>query len=270
MNYLILHDHSNGIYELQLNRPEKHNAFNASMIRDMRVILTDLALDPYCELLLITAKGQDFSAGADLEWMQASIHYTLSENLADARSLADLLHQLKSLPVPTIALVQGKTFGGGIGLLACCDIVIAEYRASFCFSEVKIGLIPAVISPFIINAMGHRQTQRLCLTAASFSASQALAYGLVSELIDTDKESLMTRGLKLAEQLRLNSPEALKQTKALFSKLAATTDEHTILDLSCQAIANARVSPEGQEGVRAFLEKRPPNWQKTLNPKDIR
>lgn len=258
MQTITLERFDGGIYQLQFNRPEKYNAFNAEMIAEINATLTELKSRADCQLLLITANGKHFSAGADLTWMQKTIQFTLEENINDAKQLAAMLHNLKHFPAPTVALIQGKTFGGGIGIIACCDIAIAKTNASFCFSEAKIGLIPAVISPYIIEAIGKRNAKRLFLTAEQFSANDAQEYGLINDI--AVEQPLFEIGMSLAEQLLENSPQALRQIKQLFSEIDSSSSEENTIELTCDYIANIRVSVEGQEGLNAFLEKRKPKW----------
>lgn len=258
MKTITLERFAGGVYQLQFNRPEKYNAFNNEMISEINTVLTTLQTREDCQLLLITANGKHFSAGADLAWMQKTIHCTFEENVNDAKLLAQMLHNLKHFPAPTIALVQGKTFGGGIGIIACCDFAIAETTASFCFSETKIGLVPAVISPYVIDAIGANQAKRLFLTAEPFTSTRACELGLISDL--AVEQPLFEAGMNLTEILRQNSPQALKTTKQLFFKLAKKLPETAISDFTCEMLATLRTSAEGQLGLTAFLEKRKPKW----------
>jgi len=260
MKSITVEQFDEGIYQLQLNRPEKYNAFNPDMIDEITVTLNSLKTDSNLRLLLIAGNGKNFSAGADLDWMRNSINYSATENFADAEKLATMLKILNEFPVPTIALVHGKTFGGGIGLIACCDFAIAEINANFCFSETRIGLIPAIVSPYIISAVGNRIAKQLFLSAQVFSAQQAYEYGLISNL--AVEQPLFDAGIELAKLLLNNSPQALRMTKQLFHQLAHTQDTHSATHLTCNFISKIRISKEGQEGLTAFLEKRRPNWQK--------
>ncbi len=258
MTTILVKPLQEGVYLLQLNRAHTYNAFNATMISEINHALLELAATPTCKLLLIAAAGPHFSAGADLKWMQESIQETYENNLKDAEQFATMLVHLKEFPVPTLVLIQGHTYGGGIGIIACCDIAIAAHDANFCFSEVKWGLIPAIISPHIIRIMGQSRAKQLFFRATPFTASTAQSYGLIAELADST--SLWELGLKVANQLLQNSPHALRQLKTLLLALEQTSDYIEIQRLTTQALAKIRISPEAQEGLRAFLEKRQPHW----------
>ncbi len=246
------------VARLTLNRPEVHNAFDDRMIAELLDALNSVANDAEVRLLVLASNGKNFSAGADLSWMRSMASKNYAENCADAEQLSLLMQRLDELPQPTVALVQGAAFGGAVGLVACCDIALADSSASFCLSEVKIGLIPAVISPYVMRAMGHRQARRYMLSAERFSAQTAHSMGLVHELTDDLEECLAP----LQQQLLSNSPAAVKAAKCLAlaidqQPLNAATRSHTITE-----IAQIRVSAEGQEGLTAFLEKRTPAWIK--------
>ena len=252
-----------GIATLTLNQPQKHNAFDNLIIQQLITQLKVLAELADLRALIITGTGASFSAGADLAWMQRVAHYDSAENLADANQLAQLMELLNSFPKPTLALVNGAAFGGAVGLIACCDSVIAQHNANFCLSEVRIGLIPAVISPFVVNKIGVSLSRHLMTSAAMFSADQAMSYGLVHQVVDaTELEPAKQQWIKLSLG---NSPEAVAHIKSLLalinsaSPLAkdnlANTRSHTT-----QAIASIRVSPQGQAGVKAFLDKTATPW----------
>lgn len=246
------------VARLTLNRPELHNAFDDRMIAELLQALHSVANNSEVRLLVLTSNGNNFSAGADLGWMRSMAAKNYADNYADAEQLSLLMQHLDELPLPTIALVRGAAFGGAVGLVACCDIALAESSASFCLSEVKIGLIPAVISPYVMRAIGHRQARRYMLSAERFNAASALAMGLVHELSD----DLEQRLAQLQQQLLSNSPAALAAAKNLIlaidqQPLNTATREHTIKE-----IAQIRVSAEGQEGLNAFLQKRTPAWIK--------
>lgn len=259
---LLIEKSKLGVATLTLNRAEKHNAFDDELIHLLKTALDHLAQDEAVRVLVLKATGKSFSAGADLNWMQRMANYSQAENLKDAEKLAHLMHRLYAFPKPTIAVVQGAVFGGGVGLVACCDIAIASTAASFCLSEVKIGLIPAVISPYVISAMGERASRYYFLTAEVFSALQAQQYGLVHTL--TKPEELELKTTQLLHTLLKNSPAALTACKDLIQTVAAELHINTqLIQETTQRIAAIRVSSEGQEGLRAFLEKRKPSWIKT-------
>lgn len=250
-----------GCATLFLQRPEVHNAFSDDTIHHLDQALTNLQNNPELRVLVLKSLGKSFSAGGDLRWMERSATYSFEQNHEDALKLARMLHRLYTFPVPTIAAVQGATIGGGTGLVACCDIAVASRSAFFCFSEVKIGLIPAVISPHILRAIGPRQAQRWFLTAEKFHAETAQAIGLVHEVVDEDH--LDARVESLVEHICKNSPEALKATKNLTRQVQHTPIDASLLETTAEAIATARASVEGREGIRAFLEKRDPNWRRS-------
>lgn len=256
---LICRTESNGVAHLTLNRPEVHNAFNDALIAEMTSALDALERDTQVRAVILSGNGKSFSAGADLNWMQAMAGYSHAENLRDAEALGDLMHRLDSLKKPTIALVQGPAFGGGVGLVACCDIAIAAQRASFCLSEVKLGLIPAVISPYVVAAMGPRAARRYFLTAERFSAEKAMALGLVHEVVADD--GLDAAAESLIVELLAAGPIAVREAKDLIAAVAFRPPEAGLRQDTAERIARIRASDEGREGLTAFLEKRPPNWR---------
>lgn len=249
---------SSGIAELVLNRAEVHNAFDDSMIGELIDALKSLAANPAVRVLLLKSTGKNFSAGADLNWMRSMAEKNYQQNLEDAGQLAELMRQLDCFPAPTIALVQGAAFGGALGLVSCCDIALAEQGASFCLSEVKIGLIPAVISPYVMRAIGERASRRYFLTAERFDAATALNLGLVHQLVDVG-------GLDAAAEhfvgiLLNNSPAALRSAKQLMAAVHNQPIDQQLINSTSERIAAIRVSNEGQEGLNAFLQKRTPAW----------
>ncbi|HET8726942.1 MAG TPA: enoyl-CoA hydratase-related protein, partial [Alphaproteobacteria bacterium] len=202
----ILTDVTDGVATVTLNRPEVHNAFNDRVIAELTGTFSRLGADPTVRAVVLRASGKSFSAGADLGWMQRMAGYGFDENLADARQLAELMRTLNDLPKPTVALVQGAAFGGGVGLVACCDVALAADTATFCLSEVKLGLIPAVISPYVVQAIGARAARRYFLTAERFSALQAKALGLVHEVVPA--VMLEAALLKILDALAEGGPNA--------------------------------------------------------------
>lgn len=247
---------------LRLNRPELHNAFGDLMIAELIQALDALAAMPGLRVLLLESTGKNFSAGADLNWMRAMAQKDYQQNLTDAGALALLMQKLNSFPLPVIALVQGAAFGGAVGLVACCDMAIATPKASFCLSEVKIGLIPAVISPYVVRAIGERASRRYFTTAERFDAQTALQLGLISEIAGSEEHAdLRAKAQPLIDAIIANSPQAVVAAKALVAYVAdAPLEADTIAETS-RRIAAIRVSPEGQEGLTAFLDKRTPAWQ---------
>ncbi len=257
-NYLLIEDNAVGIRTITLNRPELHNAFDDQFIAQLQQTVDDTARADAIRVVILAANGKSFSAGADMNWMRRMVSYTQEENTADAQRLATLMTTLNGLSKPTIALVNGAAYGGGVGLVACCDIVLATEQASFCFSEVKIGLIPAVISPYVIAAMGAKSARRYFLTGERFSAADAKAYHLVDEIVAS--ADLSTRAYAIAKQLLANGPDALAAAKALIARVADAPHNNELANYTAACIARLRASAEGQEGLSAFLEKRQPKW----------
>ena len=247
-----------GVATVTLNRPEKHNAFDDEMIAQLRSTFDALATDDDVRIVILASNGKSFSAGADLDWMKRMAGYNYQDNLEDARALALMLASLRNLPQPTIARVQGAAFGGGVGLVSCCDMAVASETASFCLSEVKIGLTPATISPYVIRAIGERWARRYFTTAERFDAAQARHIGLVQEVTTADQ--LDERLTATVSGLLHNGPSALRAAKSLVTDFASREISPELIEESCKRIASIRVSAEGQEGLGAFLDKRAPNW----------
>jgi methylglutaconyl-CoA hydratase len=256
---LVLQEIDKGVGRLTLNRPEVHNAFDDALIAQLTAALLSLEADRRVRVVVLAASGKSFSAGADLAWMQRMAGYSEAENLADARALAGLMSTLDRLAKPTVALIQGAAFGGGVGLVACCDIAIASEAASFSLSEVKLGLIPAVISPYVVAAMGPGAARRFILTAERFSAPQALALGLVHEVVPADR--LEETGQKVLDHLTQGGPRAQADAKDLVLSLAGRPIDRALVEETAERIARIRVGEEAREGLAAFLEKRKAEWQ---------
>ncbi|WP_107948283.1 enoyl-CoA hydratase-related protein [Shewanella baltica] len=252
---------NNGVAELILDRVEVHNAFDEVMICEMISVLSYFAEHKQCQVLVLKANGKNFSAGADLNWMRKQAKMDFEQNLNDAKALAKLMQDLDTFPKPTIALVQGAAFGGALGLICASDIAIATTRASFCLSEVKLGLIPAVISPYVARAMGNRASRRYMLTAERFSAETALKLNVIHEISD----DLDAAAKPIIDALLVNSPQGMAWVKTLLSHLEDGVIDQNTIDYTSERIARIRVSTEGQEGLNAFFEKRLPNWQQALS-----
>ncbi|AHG41416.1 gamma-carboxygeranoyl-CoA hydratase [Pseudomonas syringae CC1557] len=249
-----------GFATLWLNRADKNNAFNAHMIRELIIALDQVQANSSLRFLLLRGRGRHFSAGADLTWMQQAADLDYNTNLDDARELAELMYNLARLKLPTLAVVQGAAFGGALGLISCCDMAIAAENAQFCLSEVRIGLAPAVISPFVVQAIGERAARRYALTAERFDGQRAQQIGLIAECYaDTELE---TRTLEWIENLLLNSPQAMRVSKELLREVGSGELTPALRRYCENAIARIRTSAEGQEGLRAFLQKRAPGWQR--------
>jgi len=247
-----------GITTVTLNRPAIHNAFDDTLIRALTHTLRELDGNPATRVVVLTGAGKSFSAGADLNWMRRMAGYSEAENLDDARELAGLLWTLHRLGKPTVARVQGAAFGGGVGLVAACDVAIASTAASFALTEVKLGIIPAVISPYVVAAIGERQARRYCLSAERFEAAEAHRIGLVHEVVAV--EALDARIAALGRQLLVNGPAALAACKDLIGAVSRGPLDDSMVEDTARRIARVRASAEGQEGLSAFLEKRRPRW----------
>ncbi|NOG31003.1 enoyl-CoA hydratase/isomerase family protein [Halomonas sp. TBZ9] len=266
MAYSSLELHDNGVAWLLLNRPDVHNAFDDHLIAELNAHLEKLhalAEAGDVRVVVLGSEGKSFSAGADLNWMKRMVDYSLDDNLADSRKLSALMHGLDTLPCPTLCRVQGATFGGAVGLAACCDVVIASEKARFCLSEVRIGLSPAVISPYVQRALGERQMRRYALTAEVMDAATALNLGLAHQVVAPD--ALNDAVDSMLETLLGGSPQAQRATKALLASVAKASDADTTREHTCQVIARLRVSNEGQEGLASFFDKRRPAWTASHN-----
>jgi len=256
---VITQQRAEGATEVVLNRPDKHNAFDDVIIQQLITALNQVNDDPATKVVVLRSEGKHFSAGADLGWMRRMADNSRQENLDDSRELARLMNVLNHLSKPVIGLVQGAAFGGAVGLAACCDIVIATEKSSFCLSEVKLGLIPAVISPYVVRAIGERQARRYFISAEVFTARQAEHYGLVHMVCD-DVEAMNARCDELIQQLALNGPEAMTAAKDLVFAVSHKPIDDAVIDDTAHRIADIRVGEEGQEGLSAFLNKRRANW----------
>jgi len=247
-----------GITSVILNRPGQHNAFDDGMIVELIELLGKLEQDDDVRVLVLRAAGKSFSAGADLNWMRRMADYDFAQNQDDAMQLAELMRRLNCFPKPTIALVQGAAYGGGVGLIACCDIAIASPATSFCLSEVKLGLIPAVISPYVIEAIGARAARRFMLTAERFDAEQALRLGLVHEVVED--QQLDAKLDSIVDFLLAAGPVAQAAAKDLIRAVSNKPIDSELIQDCALRIARIRASNEAREGLSAFLEKRKPNW----------
>ena len=250
----------NGRATVTINRPDVHNAFHDELIASLTGRLEALGKDDAVRAVVLTGTGKSFSAGGDLNWMQRTASYSEEENLADAAALARLMNTLHGLSKPTIARVQGDAYGCGVGLIACCDIAVAVEPARFSLSEVKLGLIPAVISPYVIAAIGERQAGRYMLSAERFDAAEAWRVGLIHEVTTPDALDAAVNGI--VESLLANGPRAMAEAKALIRAVAGRPIEASLNADTAARIARIRASVEGREGVAAFLGKRKPDWIK--------
>ncbi len=250
---------SEGVGTLLLNRPKVHNAFNETMINEISQALEQLDKDYTIRVLCIQGAGRSFCAGADLNWMKRTANYSADQNYRDAMQMAKMMHSLYRFSKPTVAIVHGAIFGGGVGLVACSDIVIAEDTAIFCLSEVKLGLIPAVIGPYVVNAMGPRIAKRYILSAERFDATTARRSGLVHECVDAAALPAMQR--QLVDDLLACGPQAQHVAKSHVIDNLSMPITDDLQTHTADLIATIRASDEGREGISAFLEKRHPNWR---------
>ena len=251
---------SGRVATVTMDRPEVHNAFNAELIAELTAALARVGADPEVRAVVLAAEGKSFSAGADINWMRAMAGFGEAENHADALKLAELMRTLAYLPKPTIARVHGSAFGGGVGLVACCDVSITTTHVHFGLTESKLGLVPAVISPYVVAAIGARHAKRWFQSGAMFDAQHALTMGLVHEIAaDGELDGLVAREL---EALLKAGPTAMLVAKRLVEGIFGRDEpaQRKLDEQTAALIARLRGSMEGQEGLSAFLEKRPPNW----------
>ncbi len=248
-----------GIATITLNRPEVHNAFNDDVIERLSDLFDDLSKQDDIRAVFIESTGESFCAGGDLNWMRQAANYTFEENRQDAEALGTMLYRLNTLRHPTIGLVQGPAYGGGVGMVASCDITVAVRSAKFSLSEVKLGLLPATIGPYVVAAMGMKQARRYFLTAERFDAEQAQRIGLVNEVVD-DASGLTEMRAHFIKVLMQNAPGAVSDSKALVFDLANRPIDKALVSMTAKRIAERRATEEGQEGIDAFLNKRKPDW----------
>ena len=253
----ILTSREGPVLRLTLNRPDVRNAFDEELIAALTSAAAEAADDHTLRAVVLAGSGKTFCAGADIGWMSKAIAYTQRENLSDAEDLSRMLERLDTLALPLVGRVHGAALGGGVGLAAVCDIVIAAEDAVFALSEVKLGIVPAVVAPYVLRKIGVSAARELFLTGARFSAARAKEIGLVHEVVPAgDLDAAI--GRRLAEILSAG-PKAVGIAKALIREIAGA-NPRDVIGLTTNTIASQRVSEEGQEGLRAFLEKRKPHW----------
>jgi len=256
---LITHLDTRGVYTITMNRPHVHNAFDEQQIARLTHTLEQAAQSPEIRLLVLDSSGKHFCAGADINYMQRMGNNSEAENLADATALARLMKTLNSMPKPTIVRVQGAAYGGAVGLVCCCDIAIGTTSTVMALSEVKIGLVPATIGPYVVQAIGQRQARRWFISGERINAENALNSGLLHLVVD--EERLDDKVVGVVDQLLTNSPKAMQVAKSVVFAMSSDTVTDEQVDLSIKTIANIRDSDEAKEGLAAFLEKRSPDWQ---------
>jgi methylglutaconyl-CoA hydratase len=247
-----------GVATVTLNRPDVRNAFNDEVIGELAGVFAEYGERAEVRCIVLAANGAAFCAGADLNWMKSMAGFSYEQNLDDARALANMLRVLYRCPKPTIARVQGDVYAGGMGLVAACDVAVSVDTANYCLSEVKLGLIPATISPYVIRAMGARASHRYFLTAERFGAAEAHRIGFVHEVVKA--EQLDAKVSEIAQALASAGPAAVKACKELVHDVAGREIDHVLVERTVKGIADIRVSDEGREGIQSFLGKRKPSW----------
>jgi methylglutaconyl-CoA hydratase len=255
MKHIEIVNHDNGVKEIWLNRPEIHNAFNAELIEEMISIFENIKNE---RLIILSGRGTSFCAGADLNWMKAMKGYSKEENFADSKRLARMFSAINECELPVIGRVNGHALGGGVGLVSVCDYVISSSEAKLGFTEARLGLIPAVISPYCLAKIGESQGRAWMISGERFSAEEARRMGLVHEVVSIDQLDERTEAVK--KSFLLAGPEASKEAKKLIRGVMKNLKESE--DFTCSMISNRRVSDEGQEGMRALLHKDKPSWVK--------
>jgi methylglutaconyl-CoA hydratase len=258
MNSVVVSRRRPGVIQVTMSRPAVFNAFDEAMIGELDAAFARGAEDAAVRVIVLAGEGRHFSAGADLQWMQRASAATREWNLADARRFAAMLSRIENCPKPTVARVQGAALGGGVGLACACDIAIAADNASFSVSEARFGILPAVIGPYVVNAIGRRQAKRLALSTARITASEALAIGLVQQVTALEQLDKAIDGT--VDELLDGGPNAQREIKHLFAQLEVGPITPEVRELTAQTISRVRGSDEAREGFAAFLAKRSPNW----------
>ncbi|HVO89147.1 MAG TPA: enoyl-CoA hydratase/isomerase family protein [Casimicrobiaceae bacterium] len=253
-------ERTQGVALVTMNRPEVHNAFDETSIAEMTQVVAALDADDGVRVIVLAGNGASFSAGADLRWMRRMAGYGRAENLADAKALAAMLSTIYRANKPTLARVHGNAFGGGVGLIACCDVAIGAQEAEFALSEARLGLIPATVAPYVVEAIGARQARRYFVTAERFTAAEAFRIGLLHDIVPAT--ALNERVDDLLNALLAAGPDAQRECKALIRNVARGPIDARMIAGTAQHIAAVRASSEGKEGVAAFLGKRPAAWVK--------
>ena len=259
MDAVLVSRDARGVATVTLNRPERRNAFDDALIRALDRLFADLARDPAVRVVVLTGAGSAFSAGADINWMRRMAGYSKRENRADAMGLARMLRRLDTLPKPTVARVNGATYAGAIGLVCACDVAIAAAEATFAISEVRLGLLPATIAPYVTATIGARQARRFNLTGEAFGADEALRIGLVHKIVPLAELDAAVSAIVGA--LLQGAPDAQAKAKRMIAAVAGKPITPAVMARTAGAIAEARAAPEGREGLAAFLEKRKPRFR---------
>jgi methylglutaconyl-CoA hydratase len=254
----VIVEFKNKVAKVILNRPHVHNAFNNELLNDLTDIFKKLKNEKQLRVVIITGNGKSFCAGADLNWMKSVVNYSFKQNLQESLVLAKLMYSIFTFPKPVIARINGSAVGGGIGLMSVCDILIADENAKFGLSEVKLGLVPAAISPFVMSRIGEARARELFITGERITAKRAEELNLVNYTVPTDKlDEIVDEKVKL---ILNNGPEAVRVVKEMIYNVGHKIDMDKVHNYTANLIANLRLSPEGQEGMNAFLDKRKPKW----------
>jgi len=251
------------VFQISLNNPKSRNAINSIMLDELIDCLDNLSEKKDIRVLIITGEGQVFSAGADLEWMKKSINLTLDENKNDAMKFSKMLKKIDEFYCTTIAIINGHAFGGGLGILSVCDFKIADSKSKFCFSEVKLGIIPAMIGPYILRNLGYANTKKLFLTGEIFDADQAVTLNLIDKSVST--QNIINERNILIDKLLLGGPKAQTAIKTYLQNIYSKSISDDVIKYAAENIADLRVSEEGQKGIKAFLDKSKPDWQNDIS-----
>ena len=251
------------VFQISLNNPKSRNAINSIMLDELLDCLDNLSRKKEIRVLIITGEGQAFSAGADLEWMKQSINLTLEENKNDAMKFSKMLRKIDEFYCTTIAIINGHAFGGGLGILSVCDFKIADSKSKFCFSEVKLGIIPAMIGPYILRNLGYANTKKLFLTGEIFDADHAATLSLIDKFVST--QHIINERNILIDKLLLGGPKAQTAIKTYLQNIYSKSISDDVIEHAAENIANLRVSEEGQKGIKAFLNKTNPDWQNDIS-----
>lgn len=251
------------VFQISLNNTKSRNAINSIMLDELIDCLDNLSRKKEIRVLIITGEGQAFSAGADLKWMKQSINLTLEENKKDAMKFSKMLRKIDEFYCMTIAIINGHAFGGGLGILSVCDFKIADSKSKFCFSEVKLGIIPAMIGPYILRSLGYNNTKKLFLTGEIFDADQAALLNLIDKFVSTDH--IINERNILIDKLLLGGPKAQTAIKTYLQNIYSKSISDDVINYAAENIADLRVSEEGQKGIKAFLNKSNPDWQNDIS-----
>ncbi len=262
-NFVKINRKKNGIFELVFNNPKSRNALNKIMLKEISESLDELNLNKDLRVLIITGEGKAFSAGADLDWMKASKNLSVNANREDALYFSEMLKKIDQFSKPTIALINGHAFGGALGIISACDFSIAEINAKFCFSEVRLGLIPAMIGPYVLRTIGFSNARKLFLTGKIFDTEHALKINLIDEALSFSE--LKDKKEELIRELLMGAPKAQEEIKIFLFNITNKDINDNLINKTSETIANIRTSYEGQEGIDAFLDKRKPSWQNDIS-----